>query len=121
MDKQVKAQYIAHKIFRKDGLIKSFLNHTALKKLDTRERKYLENQAEYPLKFSFSLIINRPAENFFIMEEAFSDQEFLLYSPGVSKTLEDQAVTLWLSLIGYNGDCWQSFGPIGAKDKLQAK
>lgn len=111
---RLKAQYIAHKIFKKDGLIKSFLNHTALKKLDTKERNWLEFQAEQAWRFSFSVIKSRPAENFFIMEDVFSDKEFLLYSPGVTKTLEDQSIILWLNLIAYNGKCWQSYGPIGA-------
>jgi hypothetical protein len=48
------------------------------------------------------------------MEDVFSDKEFHLYSPGVTKTLEDQSIILWLNLIAYNGKCWQSYGPIGA-------
>jgi hypothetical protein len=111
---RLKAQYIAHKVFKKDGLIKSFLNHPALKKLDIKERNWLEFQAEHEWRFSFSVIKSRPAESFFIMEETFSDKEFLLYSPGVTKTLEYQSVILWLNLIANNGDCWQSYGPIGA-------
>lgn len=111
---RLKSQYITHKVFKKDGLIKSYLSHTALKKLDIKERNYLEFQAEQPWRFSFSVIKNRPAESFFIMEDVFSDQEFLLYSPGVKKTLEDQSVILWFNLISNNGACWQSFGPIGA-------
>ena len=109
----LKAQYIIHRVFKKDGLIKSYLNHPALKKLDIRERSYLEMQAQQAWRFSFSIIKERPAESFFIMEDVFSDQEFLLYSPGVNKTLEDQSVILWFNLISYNGACWQSFGPIG--------
>jgi hypothetical protein len=110
----LKAQYIVHKVFKKDGLIKSYLNHTALKKLDIKQRDFLEFQAEKAWRFSFSIIKNRPAEDFFLMEDVFSHQEFLLYSPGVTKILEDQSVILWLNLISYNGACWQSFGPIGA-------
>ncbi|MCJ7446290.1 MAG: hypothetical protein MUO72_01215 [Bacteroidales bacterium] len=111
---RLKSQYIVHKVFKKDGLIKSFLNHSALKNLNIKERNYLEFQAEHPWRFSFSVIKNRPAESFFIMEDVFSDQEFLLYSPGVTKTLQDQSIILWFNLISYNGSCWQSFGPIGA-------
>jgi hypothetical protein len=111
---RLKSQYIVHKVFKEEGLIKSFLNHSALKNLNIKERNYLEFQAEHPWRFSFSIIKSRPAESFFIMEDVFSDQEFLLYSPGVTKTLEDQSVTLWLNLISYNGACWESFGPIGA-------
>ena len=36
---RLKAQYIAHKVFRQDGLIKSYLNHSALKNLPNKERK----------------------------------------------------------------------------------
>jgi hypothetical protein len=111
---RLKAQYIVHKVFKKEGLIKSFLNHSALKNLNVKERNYLEFQAEHPWRFSFSVIKSCPAESFFIMEDVFSNQEFLLYSPGVTKTLEDQSLILWLNLISYNGACWQSFGPIGA-------
>lgn len=111
---KLKSQYIVHKIFKKDGLIKSYLNHTALKKLDIKERNWLYSQAEQSWRFSFSIIKKRPAESFFLMEDVFSNQEFLLYSPGVKKTLEDQSIILWLNLISYNGACWQSFGPIGA-------
>jgi hypothetical protein len=111
---RLKAQYIVHKVFKQDGLLKNYLSHPALKKLNIKERNWLEFQKEQPWRFSFSIIKNSPAESFYIMEDVFSDQEFLLYSPGVSKTLEDQSVILWLNLISYNGACWQSFGPIGA-------
>ena len=111
---RLKAQYLAHKIFRKDGLIKSYLNHTALKKLNIEEKNYLEFQAEHPWRFSFSMIKINPAEDFYVMEDVFTEEEFLLFSPGVTKTLEDQSVILWLNLISFNGTCWQSYGPIGA-------
>jgi hypothetical protein len=111
---RLKSQYIIHKVFKEEGLIKSFLNHSALKNLNIKERNWLEFQAEHPWRFSFSVIKSCPADSFYIMEDVFSDQEFILYSPGVTKTLEDQSVILWLNLISYNGACWQSFGPIGA-------
>jgi hypothetical protein len=38
----------------------------------------------------------------------------LQHSPGVSDLISKQGVSLWLNLIGYNGQCWQSFGPINA-------
>jgi hypothetical protein len=47
------------------------------------------------------------------MADVFRDETFLLYSPGVSATIAQDHVILWLNLIGYNGECWQSFGPIG--------
>ncbi len=116
---RLKAQYIAHKIFRHDGLIKGYLNHAALKKLGTEEQKYLENQSERPWRFSFSVIRGRLAEDFFEMEDVFTDEGFLLYSPGVTRILDSQSAILWLNLIAYNGSCWQSFGPIGSYSSFE--
>jgi hypothetical protein len=111
---RLKAQYIAHRIFKEDGLITDYLRHTALLNLDKKERNWLEIQAKQAWKFSFSQIKDCPAENFYIMKDAFSEEEYLLYSPGVTKTLEDQSIILWFNLLSFNGFCWQSYGPIGA-------
>jgi hypothetical protein len=116
---RLKSQYIIHKVFRSEGLIKHFLNHPALKALDVKERNYLEFQAEHPWRFCFSIIIDNPADSFFVMEDVFSEQEFLLYSPGVKQTLEEKSVILWFNLISYNDTCWQSFGPIGAYNSFE--
>ena len=116
---RLKAQYIAHKVFRQDGSIKSFLNHSVLKNLPNKERKFLETQAQHYWKFSFSIMKSNPAENFYMMEDVFSGEKYLLYSPGMTKTLESQSVILWFNLIAYNGSCYQSFGPIGAYKSFQ--
>lgn len=110
----LKSQYIAHKIFKKGGLIRTYLNHPALNKLKSDERKYLEFQAENPWRFSFSVIKGNPDENFFEMEDVFKEEEFLIYSPGMTETLKTQPAILWFNMIAFNGSCWQSYGPIGA-------
>ena len=115
----LKMQYIAHRIFKKDGPIKKYLNHSALKHLGAPERRYLERQAEHPWRFSFSVITGHPAEHFYTMEDVFTGDSFLLHSPGVTKTLMEQQAALWFNLVGYNGACWQSFGPIGAYQSFQ--
>lgn len=109
-----KSQYIAHKIFTKEGLIKNYLNDSVLKRLRRDEVKYLEFQAANPWRFSFSIIKEIPFENFFIMRDVFREDEFLLFSPGVNKILESQRAILWFNMISFNGSCWQSYGPIGA-------
>lgn len=111
---KLKSQFIAHKIFKKDGLIKSYLNHAEVKKLKMGEIKYLEHQADNPWRFSFSIIKENPFGDFYQMEDVFRNEEFLLYSPGVSATLKSQPVILWFNMVAYNGACWQSYGPIGA-------
>ncbi|HUW93718.1 MAG TPA: hypothetical protein VMV74_11190 [Bacteroidales bacterium] len=113
-ENKLKAQYIAHKIFKDDGLIKKFLNHSALKRMNQEEMAYLKFQAENPWRFSFSIIKEKPFENFYVMEDVFRGEEFLLYSPGVTNTLKSQPTILWFNMIAFNGACWQSYGPIGA-------
>jgi len=107
-----KAQYIGHRIFRKGGLIKKYLNHAALKELTSDERNYLNDQAAVAWRFSFSVIKAMPEADFYETEDVFSGEAFLLFSPSVSKTLAEGNVSLWFNLIGFNGHCWQSFGPV---------
>lgn len=48
------------------------------------------------------------------MEDILTGEQFTLFSPGITDILSKQPVSLWFNLIGFNGDCWQSFGPIAA-------
>lgn len=108
--KRSKAQFLAHRIFKKGGLIKGFLKHPALNSLTVTERRFLEFQSENPWRFSFSIIKKRQAANFFLMEDVFSNEEFLLFSPSVEFIQKEQPVILWFNLITYNGSCWQTYG-----------
>ena len=110
----LQAQYISHRIFRKDGLINRFLSHPALRNLKREEINFLEKQAKQPWRFSFSMISKVPAEDFYIMEDVFSGEQCLLFSPGITQLSQKEHPILWFNLIGFNGTCWQSFGPIGA-------
>jgi len=115
----LKSQYIAHRIFQKEGLIKKLLNHSAVKDLGQKELKYLEFQSEHPWRFSFSMITANPSEDFYQMIDVFRDEEYLLYSPGITRTLEDQDPILWLNMIAFNGSCYQSYGPIGTYNSFE--
>jgi hypothetical protein len=46
------------------------------------------------------------------MEDVFSGEKYLLYSPSVTKILAEASPSLWFNLVGFNGSCWQSFGPV---------
>jgi hypothetical protein len=48
------------------------------------------------------------------MRDVFTDEVFTLYSPSTTEILGAQHVSLWLNLISFNGECWQSYGPIMA-------
>jgi hypothetical protein len=68
----MKSQFIAHRIFRKEGLIGTFLNHPALNLFNREELDYLNQQAKQPWRFSFSVIIKEPERDFFLMEDVFT-------------------------------------------------
>lgn len=108
----LKSEYIASQIFRKNGLIGKYLQHSNIKALNSEEYDFLTYQYEHPWRFSFALILHRPAEDFFQMHDVFTGEEYLLYSPGMSRTLNDQPLHLWFNLIAYNGKCWQTYGVI---------
>jgi hypothetical protein len=48
------------------------------------------------------------------MKDAISGETFLLYSPGIFQTNTEagDVIKFWFLLIGFNGECWQTFGPL---------
>ncbi|NND08889.1 MAG: hypothetical protein HKN87_21155 [Saprospiraceae bacterium] len=113
-------QYFAHRVFKKNGLINKHLKHAFFKDLDEIKRGFLEHWAKYPWKYTFSVITKQPADEFFEMRDVFSGEEFLVYSPGISKGLQEKSIELWYLLIAFNGSCWQTYGPIGELAGFQA-
>ena len=109
-----KSQYIIHEVFKKGGLIEKFLRNPVLNRFSGEERIYLEQQVAVPWRFSFSEILNEPARDFYIMKDVFSGEEYLLFSPSIVRIKATGQMLLWFNLIGFNGSCWQSYGPIGA-------
>lgn len=107
-------QYLLHEILKKDGLLNRYLNHSAIQQLTQHELAYLQHLAVHPWRFSFSMVTGRAHDNFFEMEDVFTGESFLLFSPGIDDILKERPITLWFNLIGFNGVCWQSYGPIGA-------
>jgi len=109
---KLKAQIIAHKIFRENGFIKKLINHVELRRLSKEEMDFLDRQTRNPWKFSFSIITGKPAKDFFYMEDVFSGEQYTLFSPSITDTEKSQSTILWFNLISYNGSCWQTYGPI---------
>lgn len=107
-------QYIGHEIFKKDGLINRYVNHSGLDHLLDEEMEFLEFQAENPWRYSFAEVAGHPANDFFEMDDVFTGESYLLYSPGLKKTLISQKITMCFNLISYNGKCWETYGPIAA-------
>jgi hypothetical protein len=108
----LKSEYIAHRVFKKDGLIHKFLNHSALQGLPKEQMVYLRFNSENPWRFSFAEVSSNPEDSFFKMEDVMTGEAYLLYSPGLQDTLKMSQTRLWFNLIAFNGQCWQTFGLI---------
>jgi len=107
-----KSQFIIHEIFKRGGLIHKYLNHTQIKRLPQDVFDYLQKQAEVPWRFAYWYIRSSPSPDFFEAVDVFTGEEFLLFSPGVSRTLMDSNIATFGGLINSNGSCYQTFGPL---------
>lgn len=108
----LRAQFIAHRIFRKGGLVNKYLNHSAIKDLREEKRNLLAHHAANPWRFSFAKITDNPHPDFYKMEDVFTEKQYLLYSQGTTKIIQESNPVLFFNLIAYNGACYQSYGPI---------
>lgn len=108
----MKSEFIAHRIFRNGGLISKYLQHAQIKKLPAHEYQKLQAQVANPFRFSFSIILNKPSPDFYEMEDIFTGEHYLLHSPGTTRTFTTQNPMLWFNLIGFNGECYETFGLI---------
>ncbi|MEX0883862.1 MAG: hypothetical protein WDZ72_10355 [Cyclobacteriaceae bacterium] len=108
----LKTQYIIHRVLKEGGLVHKYLKHVALQNLPPAHRSWLEQQAASPWRFSFAVVTDHPAEDFYEMEDVYTGEPYLVYSPGMSNTLKDGHRELWFNLIGFNGVCWQTYGPL---------
>jgi hypothetical protein len=107
-----KSQYIAHRVLRKGGLINKYLSHAKIRALEAPAQEFLHFLADNPWQFRFSILVGSPATDFHDMIDVFTGESFLLYSGNVSALQSEKNPMLWLNLVGYNGMCWQSFGPV---------
>jgi hypothetical protein len=108
----LKGQYIAHRMFKKNGLIHRYLNHSGLKQLSVQEMEFLQSKSGHPWRYSFSEIIDEPAPGFFEMAGLFTDESYLLYSPSIRTILQNSDPLTWFSLIDFNGECYETYGPV---------
>ncbi len=106
-------EYIMGKTLTPDGLIHKYLNNIQLSSLEKTERVFLEFQADNPWRYCFARIADREAKNFFILRDAFYEDEFLLFSPGVEAFwTEGRRQDLYFLLTGFNGLCFRTYGNI---------
>ncbi len=102
----LQAQYLVHGLFKHDGVLRKYLNHSDLKILLEKKREFLESHASQPWRFSFAQIQKSLEDDFYEMLDVFAGETYLLYSPGIKDTLKDYPYRLWFNLIGFNGECY---------------
>ncbi|MCE7053902.1 hypothetical protein LZF95_04365 [Algoriphagus sp. AGSA1] len=115
-----KTQYVIHELFKNEGLIHKYLNHAHIKALPKEEYEYLKAQAANPWRFTYWFVRTNPYPDFFESVDIITGEEFLLYSPGASRTLGEQNVLTFGGLISSNGDCYQTYGPLMGFSSFQA-
>ncbi|NHE57751.1 hypothetical protein [Cyclobacterium plantarum] len=116
----LKSQYIIHRVMKESGLIHKYLKHAAINRLEATDKSWLEQQASSPWEFSFARILDSPEADFYSMEDVFSGDTYLLYSTGISDILKSGPIELWFNLIGFNGSCWQTYGPLSGYKSFSA-
>lgn len=107
----LKSEYIAHRIFSENGLIRKYLNHVQIKLLPDIEYDYLKTLSETPWCFRFAYIQKNPEKDFFEMVDVYREETFLLYSPSIQKSFPEGKSHLYFLLTGSADSCWQSYGP----------
>lgn len=107
-----KTQYIIHELFKNKGLIHKYLNHSQIKALPKEGFDYLQEQALNSWRYTYWFVKNNPSPDFFEAVDIYTGEEFLLYSPGASRTLLEMNVVTFGGLISSNGDCYQAYGPL---------
>lgn len=110
----LKAQFIATMVFKEGGVLRKLLNHSRVKNLALDELSYLEFQLEHPWRYSFARIEEELGHDFYRMSDTITGATYLLYSPGITRTIHDDGrlVNLWMLLLTFNGKCYQTQGVI---------
>lgn len=106
------SQYIAFRLFRKDGTASEYIKlpNVALRCED--ELSFMSYAIEHPWKYTFFSVVEVLENHFYTMLDVLENETFLIYSPSISEILElNDSIQLFFNLIWFNGRCWQSFGP----------
>jgi hypothetical protein len=109
----IMSQYTAFRLFRKNGFAKQYMGYSEILRRSDDEKALLSFQIANPWRFAFCSIRSNPATHFFEMVDVLTNEQFLLYSSGLTESLEQHGpMQMYFYLIGFNGQCWQTYGPL---------
>lgn len=113
-------QYACLKLFRRGGLAANYLTHSALKTRSAEEIAFLKFQIDHPWRLSFYRVKRLPEASFFKLTDVFTGEVFTVYSKGIDSIIKTSGpLSMLFVLIGYNGQCWQTYGTIAYFRGLQ--
>lgn len=112
-------QYVAFRVLGPDRLLRAYLKEPEVQKKSAKEKHFLETRLFTPWRYVFMRIEEDLGDDFFRMKNVLTDDVFLLYSPGVGKYEEEGRMSLYFSLLTFNGECHQTYGPIASFVGLQ--
>ena len=108
------SQLLAFELLKKDGRAAKLFNLPLVQKRSAEELDYLKFQIDHPWRFVFGSIEDYQLNDMYVMKDVISQEKFLLYSPGISESNAEigYELPLWFLLIGFNGECYQTYGPL---------
>lgn len=108
------SQLLAFELFKKDGRASKLFNLPLIQKRNPEEVDYLKFQIEHPWRLVFCSIEEYLLHDMYEMKDVISDEKFLLHSPGISESNTEAGyeLPLWFLLIGFNGECYQTYGSL---------
>lgn len=110
-DEMFRKFYIASRVFTENGLIGSYMNHRLVKKRDEEEIEYLKRQAETPWRVTVFRVDSRIDRNIFTIRDLFKKESLTLHSSSLEGYAEEiRESRYFISLLEFNGECWQIYG-----------
>lgn len=114
-------QYAAYRLFRFNGLAARYRSHAVMKTRNDEEMDFLASQVERPWVMSFFSVTQLSDPLFFEAVDVFTGGSHIIYSPGIGDILSKAGpVSMLFLLIGFNGRCWQTYGPMPYFQGIQA-
>lgn len=107
-------QYLGFRLFREKGLARKYRGHPAMRQRSEEELEWLDRQFTEPWHFCFCTILNQPHRDFYMMQDVCSGEIFLMYSPAMSRGIDDLQgwPALSLVLMNSNDTCRETYGPL---------
>lgn len=105
-------QYVAFQVLGPQGLLRKYLQDPEVKRRSAKDRRFLEAKLFSPWQYVFMQIERDLGDDIYEMVDVLTEDSFILFSPGVGKYEAEGKRSMYFSLLSFNGECYQTYGPI---------